>query len=503
MASLRDQVLGRYLDAAKVIAELPPIPPMSTDHVIETTRDADEPAALSGHDMRGAAMQTLLKRQAQVLMKIHNLLVEGSKVQAEERQLLQTRLNDLATISMSSFYAYRFDKLPEHWRQIYTDTLILISHFNILEAYASEPFHEDALDVVVEHLDRALITAGGAGKHLGASWIEKTLVMLEEFWSSELTPEERPTKRIRIAHPRRFSTQEPFDRPVISESNACVRHENWTLEKFEDYMNADKGNPRPVVFTDLIRDWPALTDHPWSSPDYLLSKTFGGRRLVPVEVGRSYVDQEWGQELIHFRDFLRRYMDKECDDDDTSKVQSKKTGYLAQHNLFRQIPSLRNDIQVPDFCWAEVPGHPTDPSKNQPTVDVPQLNAWFGPARTITPLHTDGYHNLLCQVVGTKYVRLYPPHATPHMRPRTPEHGVDMSNTSQLDVGVLEGWDTPQEAGDGTDGADVVAEMKESLQGVEYWECILTPGDTLLIPIGWWHYVRSLSISFSVSFWWN
>ncbi|CAP70263.1 uncharacterized protein PODANS_3_3460, partial [Podospora anserina S mat+] len=38
---------------------------------------------------------------------------------------------------------------------------------------------------------------------------------------------------------------------------------------------------------------------------------------------------------------------------------------------------------------------------------------------------------------------------------------------------------------------------------LEYVDCILEPGETLYIPVGWWHYVRGLSVSFSVSFWWN
>ena len=85
------------------------------------------------------------------------------------------------------------------------------------------------------------------------------------------------------------------------------------------------------------------------------------------------------------------------------------------------------------------------------------------------------------------------------MRARAPEHGVDMSNTSGLDIGVLEGWDEPPKGVDD----DELEKMRAGLEGVEYWECVLGPGDTLVIPIGWWHYVRSLSISFSVSFWWN
>lgn len=34
-------------------------------------------------------------------------------------------------------------------------------------------------------------------------------------------------------------------------------------------------------------------------------------------------------------------------------------------------------------------------------------------------------------------------------------------------------------------------------------DCILEPGQMLYIPPGWWHYVKSLSVSFSVSFWWQ
>ena len=34
------------------------------------------------------------------------------------------------------------------------------------------------------------------------------------------------------------------------------------------------------------------------------------------------------------------------------------------------------------------------------------------------------------------------------------------------------------------------------------WECVIGEGDMLYIPRGWFHYVASLSTSFSVSFWW-
>ena len=182
----------------------------------------------------------------------------------------------------------------------------------------------------------------------------------------------------------------------------------------------------------------------------------------------------------------------------------RDVAYLAQHPLFTQLPSLRSDIRIPDLCYTSPPPHPTDAGKNQPEVDEPLLNAWFGPPGTITPLHNDPYHNLLVQVVGYKYVRLYSPTDTKHMYARGKEDGVEMNNTSMVDVGAVEGWDQPPEARQLTDEEKEDEKRREaSFRKAPYLDCILGPGDTLYIPIGWWHYVRGLSVSFSVSFWWN
>jgi lysine-specific demethylase 8 len=36
-----------------------------------------------------------------------------------------------------------------------------------------------------------------------------------------------------------------------------------------------------------------------------------------------------------------------------------------------------------------------------------------------------------------------------------------------------------------------------------YMDCVLSAGQMLYLPPGWWHFVKALTVSFSVSFWWS
>jgi lysine-specific demethylase 8 len=280
--------------------------------------------------------------------------------------------------------------------------------------------------------------------------------------------------------------QPPVTKPI-------PRVSNISFAAFEAHIhhpaNPDLG-PEPLIITSALSVWPAFTTGPWNSPSYLLFRTISGRRLVPIETGRSYVDAGWGQSIIPFKKFLETYITNP----------SSTPGYLAQHDLFTQIPSLRNDIAIPDYCYTTPsPPHHSSPLASKhaafPRLEDPVLNAWFGPAGTISPLHTDPYHNILTQVVGSKYVRLYAPRESAKLYARGVEDGgVDMQNTSAVDVGVWEGWDGSVEE---------AREKWPLVEGAEFVDCVLGEGDALYIPVGWWHYVRSLSVSFSVSFWWN
>ncbi|KAF2311987.1 hypothetical protein GH714_027672 [Hevea brasiliensis] len=213
----------------------------------------------------------------------------------------------------------------------------------------------------------------------------------------------------------------------------------------------------PVIISDCMAHWPARTK--WNDMDYL--EKVAGERTVPVEVGKNYLCQEWKQELITFSQFLERIR--------SSGSSSDVPTYLAQHPLFDQINELRNDICIPDYCF--VGGG-----------ELRSLNAWFGPAGTVTPLHHDPHHNILAQVVGRKYIRLYPASLSAELYPYSETM---LCNSSRVDLDNVDEREFP------------------NMRDLEFLDCILEEGEMIYVPPKWWHYVRSLTTSFSVSFWWS
>lgn len=244
---------------------------------------------------------------------------------------------------------------------------------------------------------------------------------------------------------------------------------------FEFYQNYLKPQV-PLVIGDALNDWPALgnspenQNHAWSNIGYL--KRTAGCRTVPVETGDHYMAENWGQKLVRFDRFLDEYILGTNSGDE--ELAQEHMAYLAQHPLFDQIPELRHDILVPDYC-AMIDQHEVNSSQEI------QINAWFGPKGTVSCLHNDPPHNILAQVVGWKRVILIEDKYRDHLYPY---YGV-MSNTSPINP------KSPD------------LSQFQKFRGVPIYETVLGPGDMLYIPPRCWHHIESLTVSFSVSFWWK
>ena len=70
-----------------------------------------------------------------------------------------------------------------------------------------------------------------------------------------------------------------------------------------------------------------------------------GERTVPIELGQSYQSEDSSQHQMTINTFIDDYICSQRDG----------VGYLAQHQFIRQVPTLRKDFCVPDFCALLLP----------------------------------------------------------------------------------------------------------------------------------------------------
>lgn len=257
---------------------------------------------------------------------------------------------------------------PVCWRRLYTDTCIIRTLGDML---ASEhPKTDSALKAAIARLDRAIIIAGACGE--GRLALIQILIaeiqssVAERDHSSRDLPPYLTERQITL--PETFTASVPRLDPPPSFSTFISRMCS-----------------HPFVLPGFIRDWPALTDHPWRSLEYL-RKVTGPGRLVPVEVGSDYRSDDWTQKMMDMDEFL---------DALSSFAHGNSSGspilYLAQHSIFLQFPALRDDVIIPDYLYASLPAPDNYPQYQPPrTEEQLVMNAWLGPAGTVSPAHTVG-----------------------------------------------------------------------------------------------------------------
>lgn len=208
---------------------------------------------------------------------------------------------------------------------------------------------------------------------------------------------------------------------------------------------------RPVVLTRQMEGWGALHWTPQGlkqrTPSPLLQFQEGNMEQEETRLGH-----------VDFHDYLDEITAPERD------PQSIQKRYVAQFELLETFPQLRADLRFAELL---------------PPRRLLYCFGWVGPSGTVTGLHKDDSNNFLAQLYGSKQVVLFSPADEPYLYPsRKYDYGARLS---QVDL----------EAHDATRHPLFTRARREEL--------ILQPGEMLLIPVGWWHHVRSLSASISVS----
>lgn len=301
------------------------------------------------------------------------------------------------------------------------------------------------LQKIIQQIDKGIL--------LGAPLVSKPSLLtsiaskINEHYSKFL--ETVSAKRIKIDNTK-------VSQVLLPEFRQINRYSKPSMESFYTNIFMPKV---PAILTDCMKHWKAL--QLWQDIDYL--NKIAGARTVPIEIGSHYTDEEWSQNLVTFSEFLQLHLIEGAD----------KIGYLAQHQLFDQIPELKKDIIIPDYCSFS--------DTEDTEAELPDINAWFGPAGTLSPLHFDIKNNLLCQVFGYKRIFLYNPSDSMNLYPYDTKL---LHNTAQVDPLKPDYIKWPN--------------FKKS----KGFMCYLGPGEMLYIPPKWWHHVTALTPSFSVSFWW-
>lgn len=226
---------------------------------------------------------------------------------------------------------------------------------------------------------------------------------------------------------------------------------------FEQFIQDYYSRNLPVIFNNAIDHWSALKQ--WS-PQYFRDTI--GHQKIEVQFNREQDPLFERNSIQHktqmsMNDYVDLIEQNPYSNNFYMTANNAKASQSSLSELFKDIGNFHNY---------------TDHSQV-----FERSFIWFGPKGAFTPLHHDLTNNFLVQIYGRKKVTLIPAMQVPHL---------------YNDVAVFSQIADPHQPH--------ITEQFPDLKHCSKIECILNQGDSLFIPIGWWHCVESLDVSISVSF---
>jgi ribosomal protein L16 Arg81 hydroxylase len=223
----------------------------------------------------------------------------------------------------------------------------------------------------------------------------------------------------------------------------------------EEFLEEYYAPNRPVLLEDVCDIWPARGL--WT-PEYLVETV--GDAEIEVMSGRSAdpdyeMNADEHRRQMPFSEFVTTVIESGVGND----------SYLVANNEVLAKPAVAP-------LWDDFTLDRRYLTRND---EHTHAFLWFGPLGTVTPLHHDAMNVLFNQVVGRKRFRLISPLESPYLY---------NSVSVYSDVDILE----PN------------IERFPLFAHAHPIELVLEPGETLFVPVGWWHHVESLDLSISVSF---
>jgi hypothetical protein len=224
-----------------------------------------------------------------------------------------------------------------------------------------------------------------------------------------------------------------------------------SLDLFESHVR----DAKPMIATGVTADWPAAG---WNMQAL---NQLCGYDLIPVE---RYISDEsriggWTTEEMTLREYLAR-------------IERGENVYLSTVLVNQHLPRLTSEIPLP-ACIS--------PAR---TGDSQGYFAFIG-NRQRTEIHFHpALQAVLVNIHGRKKVGLYPPTETDRLYPYPWYHVLGPERVPAFNWSrVLPGRENQFPAAGQLTG----------------YECVLEPGEMLLIPIHWWHWAESFGPSISMT----
>lgn len=236
-----------------------------------------------------------------------------------------------------------------------------------------------------------------------------------------------------------------------------------------------QGRGMPVIITDATEHWPARSK--WT---FEFFKAAYGSDLITPSLGLGS-DVAKLTKLAAYIDFLDTptaelpgfWLDKAGQPLPVAPEPGASPPYLYNWRAFHRHPDLYNDITpVPYFVLDLVFAlSPTLREVFEWTSKIDYWAVYLGPAGSLSQLHQDYWntHAYLAQIRGRKRAILFSPEDSDFL------YGARV-DPEQPDFGRFPLFDR-----------------------ATAYECVIEPGETLLMPADWWHCVRGLEKSITVS----
>ncbi|BAM93207.1 JmjC domain protein [Bradyrhizobium oligotrophicum S58] len=235
---------------------------------------------------------------------------------------------------------------------------------------------------------------------------------------------------------------------------------------------------RPVAMPQKISHWPALTQ--WS-PEFF-KRSYGD---LPVWLSRydphserSYLDQHI--EYASRKTTMADYVDALSGDHGFFSIR-ESIGMLQSHpELLEHVDGFR-----PFGCSSEPPASQ-------------YMALWFSPGHDTTGMHIDVAEGLLFHIYGHKRVILLAPDQTGLVYEDDLNKLYARGLEDRIDPEDLEMWRNFVRWSK-VNPFEPDFERFPALREATYFDVVINPGDVLYIPLGWWHAVRSLDTTISIS----